>query len=103
MRRAARSASIDTMGKAALTLNHAYSARCPMPCGRSSAPRVMGATHRHSDCHKIAMAVEIPKTPRPGRLFFGTSGYVYPHCWERFYPRGLPTLGGCRNNYVQGG
>jgi uncharacterized protein YecE (DUF72 family) len=27
---------------------------------------------------------------RPGRLLVGTSGYVYPHWRERFYPRGLP-------------
>jgi uncharacterized protein YecE (DUF72 family) len=26
-----------------------------------------------------------------GRLFLGTSGYVYPHWRRRFYPRGLPS------------
>ena len=26
-----------------------------------------------------------------GRLFLGTSGYVYPHWRGRFYPPGLPT------------
>jgi uncharacterized protein YecE (DUF72 family) len=30
------------------------------------------------------------RRPRPGRLFLGTSGYVYPHWRGRFYPRGLP-------------
>lgn len=30
------------------------------------------------------------RTARPGRVLIGTSGYVYPHWRQRFYPRKVP-------------